>query len=230
MPKRAKIPVSQLADLMKHHNGDFDAVAEVTGFTKKYLQQRIKDTPQLAALWLPNGQNKTLDANSADVTIRKPPNKKNSDLLLEKRNLEVMEKNGRDVFFRDVSELLHNKDSIKKLELFKGFEGNMGLFMSRCLELTHQVNLRQNTTLWEIAEKLSEEIMGGKLDDETFILKTRLFIQACEQQGKFHDRLLRGLETMLKLTEKEVDVAKKKAGFQPLKDLKKLEQTLDADS
>ena len=124
-----------------------------------------------------------MDANSADVTLRKPPNKKGSDLLLDKRNLEVMEKNGRDVFFRDVSELLHDKDSIKKLELLKGFEGNMGIFMSRCLELTHQVNLRQNTTLWEIAEKLFQEIMGGKLDDETFMLKTRLFIASMRTLG-----------------------------------------------
>ena len=219
--------MTELADLMVKYKGDYDAVAEATGRKASYIRLRVRKNHQLKALWVENAVDKTLDPEGVDVTLRKPRNKKSSDLLLEKRSIEVMEKNGRDVFFKDVSELLHNKDSIKKLELFKGFEGNMGLFMSRCLELTHQVNLRQNTTLWEIAEKLSAEIMSGELDDETFILKTRLFIQACEQQGKFHDRLLRGLETMLKLTEKEVDVAKKKAGFQPLKDLKKLEEVID---
>ena len=61
------------------------------------------------------------------------------------------------------------------------------------------------------------------MDEESEIMKTRLYVSCCEQQGKFYDRLLRGLEAMLKMTEKEAGNKKKKAGFQPLSELQKAE-------
>jgi hypothetical protein len=63
------------------------------------------------------------------------------------------------------------------------------------------------------------------MDPEEKALKTRLLIQACEQQGKFHDRLLKGLEFQLKLyDQKEKSGVKKKPGFRPLKELQDVDE------
>ena len=48
---------------------------------------------------------------------------------------------------------------------------------------------------------------------------------ATEQQGKFYDRLLKGLDFQLKLhNEKEKGQVKTKPGFRPLKELKDVEE------
>jgi hypothetical protein len=96
--------------------------------------------------------------------------------------------------------------------------------MAEALRVTQKVNIRQNMTLFEVTEKLKEDLELGGMDAEERILKTRLMLSACEQQGKFFDRMLKGLETMLKLTEKSEKKKKKKPGFMPLKELKNLEE------
>ena len=63
------------------------------------------------------------------------------------------------------------------------------------------------------------------MDPEERVLKTRLFLMATEQQGKFYDRLLKGLDFQLKLhNEKEKGQVKSKPGFRPLKELKDVEE------
>jgi len=87
------------------------------------------------------------------------------------------------------------------------------------------VNIRQNMGLFEVTEALREEMDDETMDAEERILKTRLFLQATEQQGKFYDRLLKGLEFQLKLaSEKDKRETKKKPGFRPLKELKDAEE------
>ena len=84
-----------------------------------------------------------------------------ADPISDKRSLEVWQKNGKDVFMEEVSSMLHNKDNIAKLDIFKGFEGNVGLHMARALEMTQNVNMRQNVTLFEVAENLRDQILSG---------------------------------------------------------------------
>ena len=74
--------------------------------------------------------------------------------------------------------------------------------------------------LFEVTEALKDEMGDESMDAEERILKTRLFLQATEQQGKFYDRLLKGLEFQLRLAnEKDKRETKKKPGFRPLKEL-----------
>ena len=76
-------------------------------------------------------------------------------------------------------------------------------------------------SLFEVTESLKEQLDGDEMDPEERILQTRLFLQATEQQGKFYDRLLKGLEFQLKLAnEKDKRETKKKPGFRPLKNLR----------
>ena len=96
--------------------------------------------------------------------------------------------------------------------------------MAEALRITQKVNIRQNMTLFEITESMNDDLKEPNMDTEERILMTRVFLQACEQQGKFFDRMLKGLDSMLKLTEKSEKKKKKKPGFMPLKELKKLEE------
>jgi len=80
-------------------------------------------------------------------------------------------------------------------------------------------------SLFEVTEALKVALDDNQMDPEERILQTRLFLQATEQQGKFYDRLLKGLEFQLKLAnEKDKRETKGKVGFQALKDKKKIEQ------
>ena len=220
MATRKNIPAAEIAEALKEHNGDRDSAAEALGVTKQYVSARINKTPSLKALW---SNTEPLDPDGVDVEMRKAPHKPSADPIADKRSLEVWQKNGKDVFMKEISTMLHNKDNIAKLDIFKGFEGNVGLHMARALEMTQNVNMRQNITLFEVSENLRDQILSGGLDEESEILKTRLYVACCEQQGKFYDRLLKGLEAMLKMTEKEAGKKKKKAGFQPLSELQKAE-------
>ena len=220
MPNRQSIPIAELSEALRRNEGDRDATAKELGITKNYLSVRINKTPALKALW---SNTEPIDPSSAEAEMRKAPHKPTADPISDKRSLEVWQKNGKDVFMEEVSAMLHNKDNIAKLDIFKGFEGNVGLHMARALEMTQNVNMRQNITLFEVAENLRDQILSGALDEESEIMKTRLYVSCCEQQGKFYDRLLRGLEAMLKMTEKVAGKKKKKAGFQPLSELQKAE-------
>jgi hypothetical protein len=65
------------------------------------------------------------------------------------------------------------------------------------------------------------------LDPEEEILRTKLFLQTTEQQGKFYDRLLHGLDLMIKMSEKDKKQDKRKPGFRPLKEMKNAEAEED---
>jgi hypothetical protein len=220
MPRKNNVTVGELSALLTKHNGDRDKVAEESGMTKAHLGKRITDTPVLRAAW---SSVDPIDPNSIHAEERRPP--RQHDPLADKRSIETWQKNGRDVFMTEVSDMLHDKDNIKKLDVFKQFDGNVGLHMARALEMTQNVNIRQNVALFEVAEELKQQILSGDLDEESYILKTRLFISCCDQQGKFYDRLLRGLEGMLKMSERETSQEKKKVGFRPLQELEKIEST-----
>ena len=139
--------------------------------------------------------------------------------------VEASEENARSVFKKDLETLLSNPDNVKKLQIFEKFDDSVGLLMAEALTVTQKVNIRQNMSLFEVTEALRDDLEATGIDTEERILKTRLFLQACEQQGKFFDRLLKGMETILKLNEKsEKKLKKKKPGFLPLKELKKLEE------
>lgn len=219
MPRKQNVTVAELSALLQKHDGDRDKVAEEAGMTKAYLSKRITDTPVLRAMW---SNADPIDPNSSKAEERQPP--RQHDPLEDKRSIDTWQKNGRDVFMTEVADMLHDKSNIKKLDVFKQFDGNVGLHMARALEMTQNVNIRQNVALFEVAEELKQQLLSGDLDEESYILKTRLFISCCDQQGKFYDRLLRGLEGMLKMSERETAQNKKKVGFRPLHELEKAEK------
>jgi hypothetical protein len=220
VPRRNKIKFESLARALKEFDGDYAKVAEHFGCTPKSIRARVYKEPQLRAIWVKNGVEDPLP-NEKELMVRKPIE---PIVPQDKDLLDAVNENSRAVFNKDLESLLSNPDNVEKLQIFKEFDDSVGLLMAEALRVTQKVNIRQNMTLFEVTEKLKEDLELGGMDAEERILKTRLMLSACEQQGKFFDRMLKGLETMLKLTEKSEKKKKKKPGFMPLKELKNLEE------
>jgi hypothetical protein len=127
----------------------------------------------------------------------------------------------------DIEGMLKNPANIEKLKVFDNLKGGIGRLMSNALEVTQKIAIRQNMALFEVGEKLRDDISGGSLDPEEEILKTKLFLQATEQQGKFYDRLLHGLDLMIKMSDKDKKQDKRKPGFRPLKEMSNAEAKED---
>ena len=218
MPRTPKIKFDSLARALKDYDGDYGKVAEYFGCTAKSVRERVYKEPQLRAIWVKNGVDDPLP-DEKELMVRKPMP---PTIPEDKELVKALEENSRDVFNKDLESLLTNPNNVEKLQIFKEFDDSVGMLMAEALRVTQKVNIRQNMTLFEVTEKLKEDLEAGGMDAEEQILKTRLMLSACEQQGKFFDRMLKGLETMLKLTEKSEKKKKKKPGFMPLKELKKL--------
>ena len=225
MPRTPKIKYKPLAQALKEFDGDFAKTAEHFGVTVKHIRDRIRRSPQLKAIWTPNSEAEP-EPDGVELLARGPVEVVEPD---GKELMKALDKNSKEVFQRDLDTLLSNPDNVAKLRIFEEFDDSVGLLMAEALRITQKVNIRQNMSLFEVTEAMKDDLQDDRMDTEERILKTRLYISACEQQGKFYDRLLKGLDTMLKLTEKSTEASKKKKpGFQPLRELKKIEE--DASS
>lgn len=219
MPKAHKIETPLLASVLKQYDGDYQKTAEHLGVRKLYVRDRVLKDPKLRAIWVESGTTNDIPDEIDLLARSEDPEEKNE------RMLKALKKNGRDAFENDIKGMFSNPDNVKKLEIFKEFDDSVGMLMAEALRVTQKLNIRQNLSLFEVTEQLKTELEDETMDIEEKALKTRLLIQACEQQGKFHDRLLKGLEFQLRLYDQsEKGGEKKKPGFRPLKELKELEK------
>lgn len=217
MPRSHKIKTDVLAQALKEFDGDYKKTAEHFGTTAGKIRERVYKDPQLYAVWVKNGT-KEMKPDGIDLIAREQQHEFDDEKGT--RLLEALDKNSRYVFNNEIASVLTNQDNVKKLEIFKDFDDSVGLLMAEALRVTQKVNIRQNMSLFEVTEALKDALDEDGMDPEERILQTRLFLQATEQQGKFYDRLLKGLEFQLKLAnEKDKRETKKKPGFRPLKEL-----------
>lgn len=220
MPRSHKIKTDVLAHAMKEYDGDYSKVAEHFDTTAKKIRERVYHDPQLYAIWVKNGT-KEMKPDAIELMERQHEEDDNKGTRL----LEALDKNSRYIFNNELESMLSNTSNVEKLKIFEDFDDSVGLLMAEALRVTQKVNIRQNMSLFEVTETLKEMLQANEMDPEERILQTRLFLQATEQQGKFYDRLLKGLEFQLKLAnEKDKRDTKGKVGFQALKDKKKIEQ------
>lgn len=223
MPRTHKIKTDVLAQALKEFDGDYEKTAEHFGTTAKKIRERVYHDPQLYAIWVKNGT-KDIKPDGIELMERQTEHDDEKGTRL----LEALDKNSRYVFNNDLESILTNQDNVEKLKIFEDFDDSVGLLMAEALRVTQKVNIRQNMSLFEVTESLKDQLDGDEMDPEERILQTRLFLQATEQQGKFYDRLLKGLEFQLKLAnEKDKRETKKKPGFRPLKELKDAEEEKD---
>lgn len=217
MPKSHKVNTEELAQAMKETNGNYKEVAKHFGVREDSIRKRVSTDPKLRAVWIKNGTRNDIP-DKIEVMNREPVEEKN------KRFIEALEDNGRAAFESDLESML-SKPNYEKLKVFDNFDDSVGMLMAEALRVTQKVNIRQNMSLFEVTESLKEDLEDQTMDPEERVLKTRLFLLATEQQGKFYDRLLKGLDFQLKLhNEKEKGETKSKPGFRPLKELKDVEE------
>jgi hypothetical protein len=217
MPKSHRISTEELGKALKETNGSYKEVAKHFGVREDYIRKRVSNDPKLRPIWIKNGT-KELLPDKIEVMNREPAEEKN------KRFIEALQDNGRAAFESDLESML-SKPNYEKLKVFDNFDDSVGMLMAEALRVTQKVNIRQNMSLFEVTESLKEDLEDQTMDPEERVLKTRLFLLATEQQGKFYDRLLRGLDFQLKLhNEKEKKETKNKPGFRPLKELKDVEE------
>lgn len=217
MPKSHKVNTEELAQAMKETDGNYKKVAEHFGVREDSIRKRVSTDPKLRAIWIKNGTRDDIPDKIA-IMNREPAEKKN------KRFVEALEDNGRAAFEADLESML-SKPNYEKLKVFDSFDDSVGMLMAEALRITQKVNIRQNMSLFEVTESLKEDLEDLTMEPEERVLKTRLFLMATEQQGKFYDRLLKGLDFQLKLhTEKEKGKTKNKPGFRPLKELQDVDE------
>lgn len=215
MPRRRKYSFDELATLMRKHDGNYKTAAAELGIGVHNLQEKVRRDPKLKSLWQVAGE-KGHAPDEVELMARKEPPKPPD----HKKLLGALKENGKEVFQNEIEGMLKNPKNIEKLKVFENLNGGVGRLMSNALEVTQKIAIRQNMALFEVGEKLRDDISGGHLDPEEEILRTKLFLQTTEQQGKFYDRLLHGLDLMIKMSEKDKKEDRRKPGFRPLKEMK----------
>lgn len=214
MPRRKKYSTEELGTLMRKHEGNYSTAAKELGIDKHNLQEKVRRDPKLKALWQVAGNQGHAPSEVELMARSEPPSAPD-----HKELLGALKKNGKDVFMNGIEGMLKNPKNIEKLKVFENLNGGVGRLMSNALEVTQKIAIRQNMALFEVAEKLRDDISAGLLDPEDELVRTKLFLQTTEQQGKFYDRLLHGLDLMIKMSEKDKKEDKRKPGFRPLKEM-----------
>jgi len=200
---------------MRRNDGNYADAAHELGITEKNMRERVRKDPRVKSIWQVAG-NQGHAPNENEILVRKDP----PPAPDHKEFLGALKENGKEDFLNEIETMLHNPNSIEKLKVFQNLKGGIGQLMSNALDVTQKIAIRQNMALFEVGEKLRDDISSGSLDAEEEILRTKLFLQTTEQQGKFYDRLLHGLDLMIKMSEKDKVKEKKKPGFRPLKEMK----------
>jgi hypothetical protein len=214
MPRRKKYSTEELATAMRRHDGNYGDAARELGITEGNMRERVRNDPRVKSLWQVPG-NQGHEPSDIELMVRKDPPLAPS----HKEFLGALKENGKEEFMGELETMLRNPDNIEKLKVFQNLKGGIGQLMSNALDVTQKIAIRQNMALFEVGEKLRDDISSGMLDPEEEILRTKLFLQTTEQQGKFYDRLLHGLDLMIKMSEKDKAKDKKKPGFRPLKEM-----------
>lgn len=218
MPRRKKYSTEELATAMRRHDGNYADAARELGMTEGNMRERVRKDPRVKSIWQVAG-NQGHEPSDVELMVRKDPPPEPD----HKEFLGALKENGKEEFMGELETMLRNPDNIEKLKVFQNLKGGIGQLMSNALDVTQKIAIRQNMALFEVGEKLRDDISSGMLDPEEEILRTKLFLQTTEQQGKFYDRLLHGLDLMIKMSEKDKVKEKKKPGFRPLKEMQSAE-------
>ncbi len=222
MPRRKKYSTEELATAMRRHDGNYADAARELGMTEGNMRERVRKDPRVKSIWQVAG-NQGHEPSDVELMVRKDPPPEPD----HKEFLGALKENGKEEFMGELETMLRNPDNIEKLKVFQNLKGGIGQLMSNALDVTQKIAIRQNMALFEVGEKLRDDISSGMLDPEEEILRTKLFLQTTEQQGKFYDRLLHGLDLMIKMSEKDKVKEKKKPGFRPLKEMQSAEAKED---
>jgi hypothetical protein len=210
-----KISTAAVGRAMKKADGDYAKAAKILDMpTWQSVKARVRRDPSLRAIWQPNNRQGD-ETKEVDVIAQEP-----NELLASKEEVRALEANGREIYEKGIEKFLgDDPELMERFGVFKEIEGNIGIMFAETTRFfqTKLVEILCNLTKMD---KSLDERIAAAIDPEDYAMFVRLKLQTCDMFGKYYDRNLAGLETMVKLTEKEEKKAKKKKpGFRPLKEL-----------
>ena len=219
MPRDKKYSDEEIGHAMKKAGGDKNKAAESLNITTNYLNRIIGKSDRLKALYCPQQQGDPVPGPVELLT------RSDDRPLTETELVAAIEPQGE--YIKGLKKLGMSDSTISSIRAFERFEKHTGLFMVEAMKGYLSLSIQQNMQLYEISQTLKDEIDGSDMDPEMKLQYIRSLTQIASEIRKGYDMSLTGINTMLKLTNEESSKKKKKAGFQPLKDLKKLKEEVD---
>ena len=222
MSKDRTVSSAVLGRAMKEADGDYAKAAEILGMSGKdpaqAVKKRVSRDPALRAIWQPNHRTLDPEVRENEVLTQTP------NPLLAEENMNAMKVQGEEIYRRGIEKFLgDDPELLERFDVFKGIEDNIGLMFAKTTQF-FQTKLVEILCNLSKMDKNLEQRMANSSDPEEYAMFVRLKLQTCDMFGKYYDRNLSGLETMVKLTDKEEEKEKKrKPGFMPLKDMKEPE-------
>jgi hypothetical protein len=222
MPRDKKFSDEEVGSVMKKAKMSKPKAAEMLGVTLNHFHRIISRSDKLKALYNPTQVGDPIPDKVELLT------RSEDKPLTESEAVAAIEPQGE--YIKGLKKLGLKDDTIKSIQAFEKFEKHTGLLMVEALKGYQSLNIQQNMQLYEVSQKLKKELDTTDMDPEMKLQYIRSLTQVSSEIGKGYDRTLTGINIMLKMHNEEQSKSKKKAGFQPLKNLQKLKAEADGNS
>jgi|TARA_B100000035_G_scaffold159689_2_gene136157 hypothetical protein len=222
MPREKAISDEMVGAAMKKASMNKPEAAKSLGITTNHLHRIIGKSEKLKALYT---------ETQVGGPIPKPVElltRTEDKPMTEPEVVAALKPQGE--YIKGLKNLGLSDDTISSITAFEKFEKHTGLLMVEALKGYLSLNIQQNMQLYEVSQDLKKDLDGSEMDPEMKIQYIKCLTQVSAEIGKGYDRSLSGINIMLKMHNEEQSKSKKKAGFQPLKNLQKLKEEADDNS
>jgi hypothetical protein len=221
MPRERAISDEEVGAAMKKANQSKPEAAEMLGVTPNHLNRIIGKSDKLSALYTP-GKVGGVTPKPVELLTR------HEDEPTESEVIAAIKPQGE--YLKGLKRLGLTDETIDSIKAFEKFEKHTGLLMVEALKGYLSLNIQQNMQLFEVSQDLKKDLDTAEMDPEMKIQYIKCLAQISSEIGKGYDRSLSGINIMLKMHNEEQSKSKKKAGFQPLKNLQKLKEEVDGQT
>jgi hypothetical protein len=222
MPRDKKFSDEEVGASMKKAKMSKPKAAEILGVTLNHFNRIISRSDKLKALYNPTQVGDPIP-DKVELLTRSEDRP-----LTESEAVAAIEPQGE--YLKALKGLGLKAETIKSIRAFEKFEKHTGLLMVEALKGYQSLNIQQNMQLYEVSQRLKEELETTEMDPEMKLQYIRSLTQVSSEIGKGYDRTLTGINIMLKMHNEEQSKSKKKTGFQPLKNLQQMKKDAEGES
>jgi len=219
MPREKAISDEMVGSAMKKAKMNKPKAADILGITTTHLHRIIGKSDKLRALYTETQVGGSIP-KEVDLLTRSPDKP-----LTEPEVVASIKPQGE--YIKGLKNLGLSDDTISSITAFEKFEKHTGLLMVEALKGYLSLNIQQNMQLYEVSQELKQQLDESEMDPEMKLQFIKSLVSVSAEIGKGYDRSLSGINIMLKMHNEEQSKTKKKAGFQPLKNLQELKAQAD---
>jgi len=221
MARAKAITDEEVGAAMKKAGENKPQAAEILGISTNHLHRIIGKSDKLRALYCPTQVGDPVPAQVELLT------RKEEKPMTESETVAAIKPQGE--YLKGLKKLGLTDETIDSIRAFEKFEKHTGLLMVEALKGYLSLNIQQNMQLYEVSQELKRDLDESEMDPEMKIQYIKCLTQVSAEIGKGYDRSLSGINIMLKMHNEEQTKTKKKAGFQPLKNLQKLKAEAESE-